>query len=368
MAKKKKTDTEEPQLPEVVEEEEETAIALVPEMISIDDLMAPTDISSTTAEEAGMGSEDVGSIIVPRLSLNQGLSKPITEEMAGAKLGCWWISPFNRPVTMSKTEGMRLVVVRLFEAQRLWTPIDEGGGLVCEASNGDYIAREPCGLANATLDITADGDEVKLVEWVGGEPTDNCKKCVYGPAAAARAAGKEPTGKKGDWLPKILIHEGKSLKVPDPMRAPKCTHSLDALVLVVLPAFTDEETGLALGQEVIPAFVTFSRSGLSAGRTMAGMIKMSSAREPAWSKIFSIGSKGAQNASGQKYFVPSVQQLGYSNSALAKMARDLFEQAQTQDYRPHMDDEFNADVTTGGSTSESGDPPSDDEPTPEDEF
>ena len=92
MATKKTDNKEEAQLPAV---KEETGVALSAAAMSVDDLMAPTASSAVAADEAGMGSEDVGagSVILPRLSLLQGLSKACGDELPGAKQGCWWITP-----------------------------------------------------------------------------------------------------------------------------------------------------------------------------------------------------------------------------------------------------------------------------------
>ena len=336
-------------------------------MVTIDDLMAPATGSQITAEEAGYGSEDLdaGDVILPRLSMLQGLSKAVAEELPGAKQGVWWLSPYNRPVTLSRDDIMKMVVVKIFPAQRLWTPIDEGGGLVCEAAAGDLIARDSKGLAGAKLEIKHKSGEATSVEWTGGEPTNDCSQCVYGPAAAATAAGRVATGRGNPWLPKLIEVGGKQIRIPDSMRAPQCTTSLDALVLVQLPAFKDDDTGIELGSELTPAFITFGKTAMSAGRSLAGMVKMA-VREPSYAKIYGVGAKQVANAAGQKYFVPTVTMVGSAKRALMDMAQELYLSAKTASYRADFDEPAGGVTATGN--SDDAPPPSDDDPEPDDAF
>lgn len=354
MARKKK---------ETKEEEEETALVAG----SVDDLMAPAEAPSFNPDDAGLGSEDVGAsdVVLPRVSLLQGLSKVVAEDLPGAKAGGYWVVPHNRPATFSSRDNLKFVVVRIYPSQRLWTPINEGGGLICEAAAGDLIAREPLGLKDAELVIDHDGGNVKSIEWQGGSPTDNCRKCVFGPAAAAVAAGRKPTGRGNPWLPKYITYEGERIRIPDEMRAPKCTSSLDVLALIALPPFEDDETGVSLAPEIIPAFISFSRSAQAAGRSLAGMIKMA-ANEPSWAKIFSLGAKSVSNDKGT-FYIPTIQQFSFAKPALQAMARELYDSTNKEDFRPNMDD--GGDMSSDGATESTADrPPNDDEPAPEDDF
>ena len=222
------------------------------------DLMAPAEAPvGFSDEEAGLGSEDVSAndVVLPRISLLQGLSKPVSEELVGARQGAFWVTPYNRPASKDSKDHVKFVVVRIYPAQRMWTPIDEGGGLVCEAAGGDHVAREPMGLAGADLNVTHDNGVVKSLEWVNGRSTASCAECVYGPAAAAAAAGRAPTGRGNAWMPKYINFEGERLRVPDELRAPRCTSSLDVLGLIALPAFEDEDSGMQLGPEIIPCLL-----------------------------------------------------------------------------------------------------------------
>lgn len=343
---------------------ENTSLAL-----SADDLMSPAAMPTVDQKYAGAGAEELGQsdIILPRISLLQGLSKPVVDDVPGAKAGLFWTFPFNRPASLKAEVGMKFVVVRIYPVQRQWTPLDQGGGLVCEAPNGNLLARSPEGLAGAKLkpDLDKKNGAVKSIEWEGGEPTANCLECVFGPAAAAAAAGKEPTGRGNPWLPKIITVDGKQYRVPDELRAPRCTGGLDALILAALPAFKDEETGMELAAEVIPAFLSFNRTSQGAGRSLAGMIKMAT-REPAWGKIFTISTKKVQNDKGT-FFVPVVTQYGYSNDQLATMARDLYESTSDKSYVPDMSEMANDHVAPSSDVVDA-EVPSDDEPAPGDEF
>lgn len=367
MARKKteKEEVEEVEKTEVEEDGPGTEIAHP--ALSATEMMAPADASTTATGDAGLGSEDVGSndVILPRITLLQGLSKPVVGDIPGARIGRWWTTPFNRPATVNKTNPMRFVVVRIFPSQRWWTPIDEGGGLICEAAGGQLVAREPLGLTGAALDVTTEGDTIKSIEWKGGVPTDDCRRCVYGPAAAAGAAGREPTGRGSDWLPKVITFEGAQYRVPDTLRGPRCTASLDVLVLGLLPAFEDEESGIKLGPELIPAFISFSRTGLGAGKSLAGMIKLSVA-EPSWSKIYNLASKKVSNSSGQEYYIPTVQVFGYASEPLMVQAKQLYVDTREQDFRPDISD--GQDAYVKNADEDAPPPPKDDEAAPADDF
>lgn len=346
--------------------EENTALALN----SAEELMAPAAVPAFDPTQAGAGSEDLSTsdVVLPRISLLQGLSKVVMDDVPGAKAGRFWVTPYNRPGTVKSEDGMKFVVVRIYPAQRKWTPLDEGGGLECEAAAGDLIAREPEGLAGATLkpDVDKKAKKVKSIVWDGGTPTSDCSQCVFGPAAAATAAGKSPSGRGNPWLPKIIDVDGVRYKVPDELRAPRCTSSLDALVLVALPPFKDEESGMELGAEVIPAFLSFSRTGQGAGRSLAGMIKMA-VREPAWAKIFSISAKKVSNDKGT-FFIPTVSQFGYANAGLISAASELHSSTADKSYVPDMTDGGDSHVAASGDVIDADAVPRDDEAAPADDF
>lgn len=357
------------------ETKEETAIVERPETglatpMSVDDLMAPAAASAARLDEAGLGSEDVDSskVVLPRVSLLQMMSKACSEELPGAKAGRWWVTPYNRPATVDGT--LRFVPVRIYPTQRLWTPLDEGGGLVCEAADGTLTARDANGLAGATLKLDHDGTSVKSLSWEGGRPTTRCSECVYGPGAAAAAAGREPKKGGSGWLPKIVTtDDGKRVSIPDELRGPRCTESIDVLALIALPEFKDPESGVEMPAELIPAFITFAKTSMGAGKALAGMIKMAM-REPAWARIYNLGSKKVQNDKGT-FYIATVQVFGFSQRALMDQAHSLYEATHTQNYTADVSDggeEFvggrgdviDADVSSG--------PPSDDDPEPGDQF
>jgi hypothetical protein len=351
---------------------EEEGTALVPvndsELMMVEeddaDLMRPdSDGRQTGASDAGLGSEDIdaGSVILPRIGLLQSMSKAVTQAEEGGPLpGTWWLTPHNRPVTLSSKESMKIVVVKIYPTQRLWTPLDQGGGLVCEASQGDLTAREPMGLSGATLTVLDANGVAQEISWEGGNPTDNCRNCVYGLGAAAAATGRAGGKTANSWLPKFLVKGDTRIKVPDELRRPACQSGLDALVLVLLPAFNGQPP------EIIPAFLTFGRSGLTAGRSLAGMIKMDR-RSPAWGRIYAVGVKKTTNDRGT-FFVPTVSVVGASKPQLMVKARELFDAATGESFRPDMSD---ADVIES-SDSEGGSyesvVPSNDEPAPADQF
>jgi hypothetical protein len=313
---------------------QQNGLAVTKPTLSVDDLMAPSTEGYVDGD-AGLGSEDVGSdvVILPRMTLLQPMSKAITEssDETPPVAGTWFLTPYARRLTLKASDPIAFVVVRVYPTQRLWTPLDEGGGLICEASAGDYQAREPNGLAGARLQVTAEGTNATAVEWEGGKPTDRCKECVYGPGAAAAAAGKPPTGKGNPWLPKyVSTGDGKTVAVPDKLRTPRCQSGLDALVLVAAPAVD------GMPRELIPAFITFTRSAFPAGRSLAGMIKMAS-RLPAWARLFEFRVKKVTNDKGT-FFVPTVRPIGATRPELAEIAKALYTETEGKDHRPSMED------------------------------
>ncbi len=357
------------------EEAVETEIAVVDDTsaaltLSAEDLMAPAAAPTTNPDDAGMGIEDVDDdvIILPRLQLLQAMSKVVTEEaLPGATPGCWFARPMNRPATLDPSEGMKFVVVKIFPSWRRWADLDSGEGILCESSDGTLVARQANGLTGARLDLdTNKKGEITDVDWVDGEATDSCRDCVYGPAAAAAAAGRPPGRKSNPWLPKIIKFEGKNVKLPDEFRAPKCTFSLDCLALILLPAWVDEKSGVNMPSELIPAFISFGRSSFSAGRTLASALKLAR-NEPAWSKIWSLGSKSVTNSKGT-FFVATTSMAHYANDAIKARARDLWEATASEAYQPDMSDvgDMAGDVTPTDSAPDSS--ISDDEAAPEDQF
>lgn len=357
----------------MAKEAEPGETALMVPSDEFNDMMSPVERGSVDYGDAGSGSEDLdnSNIVLPRVTLLQALSKPVTEEMDGAEAGVWWLTPYNRPITKKIDKGtftpLRLVVVRIYASQRWWTPVDEGGGLICEAPSGDYHAVQPNGLAGAKIQITSEGEEVTAVNWEGGTPTADCRKCVYGLGAAAAASGQAPSDKGGNpWLPKIVtIGEGakaKRLRVPDKLRAPICTSGLDVLAFVQIPEFQGQPN------DVVPAFITFAKSAQPAGKALGGMIKMANA-EPAWGRIYELGSKKVENDSGT-FYVPTVRPIGYTSERLADKAKELYETAKVSEFRPNLSDPDarGTDVVDAASIGGSEKPPSEDAPAPGDKF
>jgi len=332
--------------------EETTAIDTRADALS--GFMEPVQAPKFDKEDAGAGSQDIGTehIILPRIGLLQSMSKAITElKIEGAKAGAYMLTPFNRPVSdpdsvelnpmTGLTKGLKMVVVRIYPTQRLWRHLDEGGGIICEADSGSLIAREEKGLCGAHIHLTTKKGKVIDVDWEGGTPTSNCRECVFGPAAAAGAKGVPPTGSPNPWLPKRIEFEGEMHDIPDDKRAPKCTQGIDVLALIIAPAFDGSAA------EIMPAFLTFSRSSYAAGKQLAAMIKMAST-EPAWSSIFELGVNSVTNDKGT-FYVSTVTKKGYANDALCKMAKDLYNASKEQEYRPSMEDN---NIPTGGKTEE----------------
>lgn len=324
---------------------------------SSDSLFEVAKVADVGVDEAGLGSEDVGSsdIILPRAKLLQSNSPEVEDEIEGAKSGVWWLTPANRPLTPSKDDKAMFVVVRIYPSQRHWTPIDSGGGLLCEAAGGDLIAREPNGITGARLVPTIDEktNEVTAVAWSGGRATDICSECQYGPGAG-------PNG----WLPKIVRDDGgNSVTIPDTFRKPKCDRSLDILCLMAVPPYGD------LPGSIEPAFISFGRTSAKAGRQLSGMIKVAM-REPAWSKIFTLGSSKVSNDFGS-WYVSSVAMKGYAQRQLMDRAKALYESAKDQSFKADVSDGAGdvysapaVDEESGGGDGADGG----DAPNPEDKF
>ncbi len=330
------------------------------------DLMAPAAAPQFKREDAGKGAEDVDShgVILPRINLLQALSKPVQNGLDGASQGCYWMAPHNRPVTLSPSDAFKFVVVRIYPAQRLWTPIDEGGGLVCEAAGGDLRATNPMGKTGCKIVIDTDKKgNIRDIDWDGGEPTDNCRACAYGLGAAALAASRDPLMcKPNAWLPKMMEVEGEMVRVPDDKRAPKCQSSQDVLGLVLVPEYG------GLSAELLPAFISFTRTGEPAGRQLAGMIKLAAA-EPAWAKIYEMSANQVQNDKGT-FYVPQIKTVGYAQEGILKQASDLYDLARDKSYRPDVsngEDSYAAPVNEEGATVPA-DKIKDDEAAPEEGF
>lgn len=338
---------------------EETGMVPAAE-VSAEDLFQP-GLATAAGDEAGLGSEDLDAdgVILPRIKLLQAMSKAVSEGGDdGPKPGTYWLTLFNRPATIRSTDGLKFVVVQIFNAQRLWRHLDDGGGIVCQAPTGKLVALEPNGLTGASLDLApgADGRATKA-QWTGGEPTDQCRRCVLGLGASAGATG-QPSGKANAWLPKVVVQGGQRVTIPDELRVPKCQTSVDALILVLVPAHN------GLKAEIVPAYISFQRSSFGAGRTLAGMIKIAG-RQPAWAKMYELGSKKTQNDKAT-FHVATVKVLGSTPQAVCDMARSLYDEAANSGtYRPDMSDMQDdvIDVTPG----EAG-PVGSEEPAPDDQF
>jgi hypothetical protein len=328
-----------------------------------DNLLAPAEGRAYDAEDAGAGSADIdaSTIILPRALLLQGLSPAIADELPGAKQGRWWLTPYNRPITTDDHPEPKIVVIRVYNSQRLWTPKDQGGGIVCEAAEGDHTAREPNGLKNASIVLDEENGTAIGLRWEGGQATDNCRLCVYGPGASATAGGRRPNpaGRLGSaWLPKTMVIDGKSITIPNEHRGPKCTASVDALVLVFLPEFE------GMPGTVQPCILSFSRSSMKAGNQLASQLKMAS-QEPAWARIWKLGSKKVKNDKGT-FYVATVGVHAHANSRLVAMAKDLYINSQTKTYR--ADDETMSNGNTVEEENTKSGPRVDDGAAPDDAF
>lgn len=320
------------------------------------DLFTPTQAPAPTAAP-GKGSEDFASneVIIPRVQLLQAMSKAITErKLPGAAAGVWWLTPLNRP--LCHPEGLhglpttvRIVVARIMPSQRRWRKLDEGGGLLCEASRGDLVAREPNGLTGAKLELDRDKKgALRGIMWEGGNPTDLCSQCCYGPGASAAASGRlnseDSKDRSGMWLPKMINVDGEVVKLPDELRAPACTSGIDVLAYVLVPAFGDSPP------ELMPALITFSRTSMGAGKQLGSMIRLA-VREPAWGKIYELGSQSVTNDKGT-FAVASVRTCGYTTEQMQVMADQLYEDSKIRDYNAPWEDEG---AETGATSSKKGD-------------
>jgi hypothetical protein len=342
---------------------ETTEIAVVPD--DIFDLMTPSDDRlELEGSEAGLGTEDIDSsdVRIARVSLLQAMSKACVDEKPGAAPGRMWMSMLDRPATLAsdpnKAEArLMFVPVRVMKAQRRWKALEEGGGIECEAPS-KYKARNEEGLADAKLEIvTVDGNA--RVTWVGGTPTDNCLKCAFGPGASALSVGQKVAGAGATgWLPKKLkTLTGEVITLPDKIRAPRCTASIDVLCLVRIPAHENFDA------EIVPAMISFARTSYPAGRALAGMMKQAGTREPAWARIYQLKPKKVQNPSGT-FYIFTVEMLGSTRPELAAIASELFYASQETEHRA-VYDEPDGGFVDATSTSA---PPSDNEVAPDGEF
>lgn len=335
-----------------------------------EDFFAPAESSQAAPEDAGKGSEDVNQsdIVLPRVKLIQSLSPEAADlEIAGP--GQLWLTPHNRPMSFKPPKKgepkpeepvtMRFIPVRIYPAWRRWTPKDEGGGLECEASAGDLVARDKEGLTGAKLKLAIEGDSVTALEWEGGTPTDSCMQCVFGPHAGTAAAGKPPSKRANSWLPKLVDDgDGNRVRVPDELRKPRCTQSVDVLGYIAIPPFEGQPG------EITPAFITFSRTSMKAGNTLQSMVKLQSG-QPAWAGMYELGTK---KVTGEfTYFVMTAKKLGWTPVHLMDACKELYEASRQEDYRPDMTDGAEAGGSSDTSTS-AAPPKDDDEQAPDDDF
>lgn len=330
------------------------ATALAAPFQSATDLFAP--VQAPTAIGAGKGAEDFNAneVIIPRMQLLQAMSKVITEKrLPGAEPGVWWLTPFNRPLSHPTGKdnlpvNVRMVIARILPGQKRWKKLTDGGGLLCESVNGQLTAVQKNGLCSAKIGIERNKKkEVTAVDWEGGTATDDCSVCVYGLGAAAAAAGREPLQGSKDrgnvWLPKMLVIDGETIKIPDEFRAPVCTPGTDVIALVLVPAFGEAPA------EIMPVLVTFARSSSGAGKQLGSMIKMA-AREPAWAKIYEIGAQSTTNDKGT-FFVATVRGLGYAPEQLTKQAESLYEDSKVRTYNATWEDDGEAGPPASGAAS-----------------
>lgn len=316
-------------------------IAIVPSFNPLTAMSASA--SSVIHGDAGLGSEQLGAsdVVIPRIGLLQPMSKAVASNFPGAVPGALWVKPHNRPATIPGDpmfNEMRLIVVRIFPSQRRWKSIKEGGGILCEASLGDYQARELNGLAGAKIVVEkTKAGIVRVVEWEGGKPTDRCVECVWGCGAAAAAAGRRvsldaPVDRGNVWLPKLISVDGEMVKIPDALRAPVCTSSIDVLGLVLLPPFQGADA------EIVPAFMVFQRTSMPAGKQIAGMIKIAARREPAWTKLFAVSSTPTTNDKGT-FFVLNARAIGFAHATMVAEAAALYKESALRTYRAEFDDD-----------------------------
>lgn len=306
------------------------------------DLFAPSTVKTTTG--GPKGSEDMNSneVILPRASLLQSMSKAITEHhLPGAEAGVWWLTPLNRPLNHpAGKDGLpthaRLVVAKIFPSMRQWKDLKDGGGLICEAADGTLTAREPNGLAGAKITVERNKKkEVTAIDWEGGHATTDCSVCVKGMGASMAARGHEPNaGSKdrgGVWLPKTIVVGGESIVIPDKLRAPPCTPGIDILALVLVPGFGEAPA------ELMPVLISFTRTSFNAGKQLSSLIKFTP-RDPAWSRIYQLGSQITTNDSGT-FYIATTSMLGYTNDALAMQAEDLYDNSKVRVYQSDFSDE-----------------------------
>ena len=268
------------------------------------------------------------------------------------------LKPNNRPLCHPDgLDGLpkmvKLVVARILPVQRMWRKLDEGGGIICESSDGTLRAREKNGLCGARLelDVTKKGD-IRGVTWEEGVATDVCSRCCYGPGAMATAMGREPREdsreRSGSWLPKLVNVKGEMTKIPDEFRAPKCTPGIDVLAYVLVPEFQGAPA------EVMPALISFAKTSGAAGKQLASMIKLS-LREPAWAKIYELGSQSTTNERGT-FFISTIRGHGYAPPAMAAMAEQLYEDSKSKSYGTHWDEDEDNTATKPAATDAAANP------------
>ena len=292
---------------------EDDMLALIPQVADEDDMMMLAETAGYSDDDAGAGLEAKG-MALPRLNLLQPLSKAVSEEKPGAAPGIYFASMFDRPASDEGT--MRIVPVLVTDARRRWTPLAEGGGLLCESPDGKS-GRSASGLTGATPCITANDKKMLApIKWEGGEPTADCAKCVFGPGAVQAVTGR-PAGASGGWLPNSIVDPGtgKMIEVPDNLRRPSCGSNIDVLCLVRLPAFGDNPV------EVVPALLTFSNTAEAVGRNFVAQLR-ARPREPAFAAVWGVSAKKVKNDKGT-FFVPVITRLGLAPASLVDRAREL---------------------------------------------
>lgn len=213
---------------------------------------AEKNLPAHMQNDMGMGKEGIGQedMDIPRLKLMQGLSKelPLFDDL---KAGMF----FHTATEAMFDEPLRVVPILLDKQYILWRPLDDGGGILARASDGQHW-QPSAGQFTVKLDKKDGGH---TVTW-----------------KLARTVAESGLANWGTMNP------------GDTNSPPAAT-----LMYNFLLAFPDEP-------DLMPAVLTFQRSSIKIGRKF--MTKLRTVRTPLFGSVFKLSSFLDHNSTNKEFY------------------------------------------------------------------
>jgi hypothetical protein len=243
---------------------------------------------------AGMGTEDLSStsLTPPRLKLAQALT-PELEDFPELRPGMY----FNNVSNEIFSNEMIIVPIRLFESYMLFGPRKSNDGVLARAD--DAIHWSPSNLEY----------QHPLLKGV-----------VWKTAKTVAESGLDAFGTSDP---------------SDAQSAPAATFFLNCL------CFQAGEHGKG------PMIFSFSRSSLKEGKKFAGNIHMSEAA--AFGRMFKLTSAKEPGPTGDPYFVPRLQSVGFASEQDFNYGKEIYNIAKAQGVRVDMSSDDANETEQNGS-------------------